>query len=74
MYIKDPVGLSVYLATMLQQAVEDLYRLNPDPGPDPQRMYARFLGWTAPRMRITPKQSRHRPRRPVTDAGSRCAA
>ncbi|WP_347404837.1 hypothetical protein [Micromonospora sp. WMMD1102] len=51
-YVVDPVGLSVYLATMLQAALEDHRRLSPDPGPDPARMYARFLGWAKPRLDI----------------------
>jgi len=51
-YVEDPAGLSVYLATMLQQAIDDLYRLNPQPGQDPQWMYIRFLAWAAPRMRV----------------------
>ncbi|GIG88792.1 hypothetical protein [Plantactinospora endophytica] len=49
----DPLTLHVYLATMLQAATEDLYRLNPDTAPDPTRMYARFLGWVRPRLLIT---------------------
>ncbi|GAA3772198.1 hypothetical protein GCM10022225_69430 [Plantactinospora mayteni] len=51
-YSADPVGLHVYLATMLQDAVDDLYRLNPQPGPDPAAMYARFLAWARPRLRL----------------------
>ncbi|MFY1687803.1 SAM-dependent methyltransferase [Plantactinospora sp. WMMB782] len=51
-YSADPVALHVYLATVLQDAVDDLYRLNPEPGPDPAAMYARFLAWAAPRLRL----------------------
>ncbi|GAB3965486.1 hypothetical protein GCM10027615_10490 [Plantactinospora veratri] len=43
----------IYLATLLQAAIEDLHRLNPDTAPDPARMYARFLGWVRPRLLIT---------------------
>ncbi|MGI5213219.1 hypothetical protein [Plantactinospora sp. CA-290183] len=52
-YVADPTALHVYLATMLQAAIDDLHRLNPEPGPDPQRLYARFLGWVKPRLEIT---------------------
>jgi hypothetical protein len=51
-YYADPIALYVYLGTMLQAAIEDLYRLNPEAEPDPARMYARFLGWVRPRRRI----------------------
>ncbi|MBF9134591.1 hypothetical protein I0C86_37530 [Plantactinospora sp. S1510] len=51
-YYADPLALRVHLATLLQAAVEDLQRLCPEPGPDPARMYARFLGWIEPRRRI----------------------
>ncbi|MFY1690348.1 hypothetical protein [Plantactinospora sp. WMMB782] len=40
------------LAEAFAAAMGDLYLLNPEPGPDPARMYARFLGWVAPRMEI----------------------
>ncbi|MEO3748117.1 hypothetical protein [Plantactinospora sp. B5E13] len=53
-YLRDQTGLCVYLATMLQEALTDLHRLNPQPGPDPTRMYARFLGWAAPNRRPDP--------------------
>lgn len=49
----DPLTLHAYLATMLQAALEDLHQLNPESGPDPARMYARFLGWVRPRLLIT---------------------
>ncbi|MGI5145155.1 hypothetical protein ACQEVC_01945 [Plantactinospora sp. CA-294935] len=52
-YARNPTALLVYLATMLHSAIDDLYRLNPHPGPDPARMYARFLAWARPRLRIT---------------------
>jgi SAM-dependent methyltransferase len=51
-YATDPVALHVYLGTVLQHAIDDLYRLNPQPGPDPAAMYARFLAWARPRLRI----------------------
>ncbi|MEO3745208.1 hypothetical protein [Plantactinospora sp. B5E13] len=51
-YVDDPVALHVYLATMLQAAVDDLYRLNPDPGPDTGQLYQRFLAWARPRLDI----------------------
>jgi hypothetical protein len=52
-YAGNPVALHIYLATMLQAAIDDLYQLNPHPGPDPARMYARFLAWASPRLLIT---------------------
>lgn len=51
-YAADPVALHVYLGTVLQDAIDDLYRLNPQPGPDPAAMYARFLAWARPRRRM----------------------
>lgn len=45
--------MSWHLASMLQDAVADLARLNPEPGPYPQRLYDRFLGWVKPRLDIT---------------------
>ncbi|MFC6019466.1 class I SAM-dependent methyltransferase [Plantactinospora solaniradicis] len=51
-YAADPVALHVYLGTVLQDAIDDLYRLNPQPGPDPAAMYARFLAWARPRLRM----------------------
>ncbi|MBE1485448.1 hypothetical protein [Plantactinospora soyae] len=56
-YYDSPTALHVYLATLLQEAVEDLTRLNPDPGPDPQRMHARFLGWVKPWLDITRRRA-----------------
>ncbi|SDY10613.1 hypothetical protein SAMN05444365_101687 [Micromonospora pattaloongensis] len=44
-YADDPVGLCVYLCATLHEAVADLYRLNPDDGPDPRAVFERFLGW-----------------------------
>lgn len=55
-YVVDPVGLSVYLASMLQVAMADHRRLSREPGPDPARMYARFLGWAKPRLDIARNQ------------------
>ncbi|MBF9133406.1 hypothetical protein I0C86_31265 [Plantactinospora sp. S1510] len=52
-YARNPVALHIYLGTMLQAAIDDLYRLNPEPGPDPARMYARFLAWARPRLLLT---------------------
>lgn len=51
---------------MLQAAIDDLYRLDPDPGPDPAIMYARFLAWAQPRLLIT------RARLGVDADGNRC--
>ncbi|MEN3613333.1 hypothetical protein [Plantactinospora sp. ZYX-F-223] len=48
-YREDRVGLHVYLGSALYAATADLHRLNPNPGPDPAALHARFLGWVRPR-------------------------
>ncbi|MBQ1026256.1 hypothetical protein [Micromonospora sp. C95] len=48
-YRDSHVALSIYLAGMLYDAVEDLYRLNPHDAPKPAALHDRFLGWAAPR-------------------------
>jgi|HigsolmetaAR206D_1030411.scaffolds.fasta_scaffold15082_3 hypothetical protein len=47
-YHADPVALRVHLGLLLHQATEDLYKLHPNPGPDPARLHARFLAWADP--------------------------
>lgn len=47
-YGTDRVALSIYMASQLFDATADLLRLNPDPPPDPQELFTRFLAWTAP--------------------------
>ncbi|NGM14703.1 hypothetical protein [Verrucosispora sioxanthis] len=49
-YADDRIALSVYLCAVLHEAAADLYRLNPQDGPDPAALFARFLAW-APRRR-----------------------
>ncbi|MBE1486173.1 hypothetical protein [Plantactinospora soyae] len=44
-YRHDRVALHVYLGSALFAATADLYRLNPEPGPDPAALFSRFLGW-----------------------------
>ncbi|MFC6020511.1 hypothetical protein ACFP2T_30615 [Plantactinospora solaniradicis] len=51
-FATDPTGLSCYLAGQLQAAMADLSDLNPDPGPDPAALHARFLAWVRPRVAI----------------------
>ncbi|MEV7331602.1 hypothetical protein [Micromonospora sp. NPDC093244] len=46
-YRADRVALSVYMASQLFDATADLCRLHPNPTPDPQELFARFLAWTA---------------------------
>ncbi|MET8349243.1 hypothetical protein [Micromonospora sp. NPDC005206] len=46
-YRADRVALSIYMAGQLFDATADLYRLNPNPAPDPQELFNRFLAWTA---------------------------
>ncbi|GGM60792.1 hypothetical protein GCM10011608_52330 [Micromonospora sonchi] len=48
-YRHDRVALSIYLAAMLYDAVDDLYRLDPQTVPKPATLHDRFLGWAAPR-------------------------
>ncbi|MGV9216142.1 hypothetical protein ACTFTM_30190 [Micromonospora sp. RB23] len=48
-YAHDRIALSIYLCTVLHDAVADLYRLNPHDGPDPKALYTRFLAWATPR-------------------------
>jgi hypothetical protein len=44
-YRLDPLALFVYLGMTLQEAAQDLYKLNPNPGPDPVELHARFMAW-----------------------------
>jgi len=44
-YRFDPLALFVYLGLTLQEATADLFRLNPNPGPDPVELHERFIGW-----------------------------
>ncbi len=44
-YAENRIGLYIHLGTLLYDAVTDLYRLDPNPGPDPRQLHARFLGW-----------------------------
>ncbi|GIJ33303.1 hypothetical protein ACN26Z_03705 [Verrucosispora sp. WMMD703] len=48
-YRDSHVALSIYLAGLLYDAVEDLYRLDPHNAPKPAALHERFLGWAAPR-------------------------
>jgi hypothetical protein len=45
-YGDDRAGLSVYMATALHEAVEDLHKLNPEPSQDPAELFVRFIAWT----------------------------
>lgn len=45
-YREDRVGLSVYMASMMGEAISELRRLNPQPEPDGSIIFARFVGWT----------------------------
>nr|WP_091091444.1 hypothetical protein [Micromonospora nigra] len=47
-YAHDPVGLSIYLCTLLHDAVADELRLHRRP-PDPAELFTRFVAWTRPR-------------------------
>jgi hypothetical protein len=48
-YADSHVALSIYLAGMLYDAIDDLYRLNPHDAPAPGALFDRFLGWAPPR-------------------------
>ncbi|MFG3557875.1 hypothetical protein ACGGAQ_26200 [Micromonospora sp. NPDC047557] len=48
-YAHDQIALSIYLCTVLHDAATDLYRLNPQGGPDPRALFTRFLAWATPR-------------------------
>ncbi|WP_091346872.1 hypothetical protein [Micromonospora rhizosphaerae] len=45
-YADDRVALSVYMASMMGEAISDLHRLNPQPAPEASTMFGRFLAWT----------------------------
>ena len=53
-YAADRVALNVYLGSALYTALDDLYRLNPNPGPDPAVVFRRFLSWAPPPRASTP--------------------
>ncbi|MEO3744928.1 hypothetical protein [Plantactinospora sp. B5E13] len=42
-----PVGLAIYMAAQLMSAMQDLYKLTPQPEPDPRMLFQRFVAWTA---------------------------
>jgi hypothetical protein len=48
-YAEDRVALLVYLGGVLHEAAGELHTLNPDDGPAPGQLFARFLGWAVPR-------------------------
>ncbi|GAA0375855.1 hypothetical protein GCM10009541_17910 [Micromonospora gifhornensis] len=54
-YDQNPVGLSIYLAGLMYEAMRDLYRLNPYDGPEPAALFDRFLAW-GPRRRPPSEQ------------------
>jgi hypothetical protein len=51
-YGDDRAGLCVYLCGLLHEAIEDLYRLNPHDGPNPQGLFDRIVGWARPRTHV----------------------
>ena len=46
-YRDNRVGLFVYLAGLLHEAIEDLHRLNPSTTGEVTDLFDRFLGWPA---------------------------
>ncbi|MEV4625217.1 hypothetical protein AB0J90_02845 [Micromonospora sp. NPDC049523] len=46
-----PLSLSLYLASLHLDCLNDLYALNPNPDdsvPQPSEVFTRFYGWTVP--------------------------
>jgi hypothetical protein len=50
-YGDDRAGLSVYLCSLMHEAIADLCRLNPTDPPDPHAVFDRFIAWAKPRLR-----------------------
>ncbi|MEV6811708.1 hypothetical protein [Micromonospora sp. NPDC051296] len=46
-YQDSPVGLFLYLASCLHDAIDDLHRLNPNEAGGAASLFDRFLGWPA---------------------------
>ncbi|GIJ30720.1 hypothetical protein Vqi01_58820 [Micromonospora qiuiae] len=46
-YQGSPVGLFLYLASCLHDAIDDLHRLNPNAAGGTASLFDRFLGWPA---------------------------
>ncbi|WP_433528978.1 hypothetical protein ACQPYA_21965 [Micromonospora sp. CA-263727] len=44
-YEGNLIGLSIYLAGLMYEAMRDLYHLNPHDGPEPQSFFDRFVAW-----------------------------
>ncbi|WP_326556269.1 hypothetical protein [Micromonospora sp. NBC_01796] len=47
-----PLSLSLFLASLYLDCLNDLYKLNPNPDdsvPEPSEVFTRFYGWTVPR-------------------------
>ncbi|MFG1676909.1 hypothetical protein [Micromonospora sp. NPDC049282] len=52
-YDGDMVGLAVFMAVLLHDAVRDLSTLNPDEVPEPAVLWDRFLAWLDRRRRTS---------------------
>ncbi|PZF95411.1 hypothetical protein [Micromonospora endophytica] len=48
-YDTNAVGLTIYLAGLMYEAMRDLYQLNPHDGPEPGALFHRFVAWAGPR-------------------------
>ncbi|MER6591395.1 hypothetical protein ABT214_05975 [Micromonospora purpureochromogenes] len=46
-YRDNAVGLFLYLAGLLHEAIDDLHRLNPSTAGNATNLFDRFLGWPA---------------------------
>ncbi|MFD0823433.1 hypothetical protein ACFQ0D_35110 [Micromonospora zhanjiangensis] len=49
-YADDRTGLSVYLCSVLHEAIADLCRLDPANPPAPHATFTRFVAWAKPRL------------------------
>ncbi|MDG4795905.1 hypothetical protein [Micromonospora sp. WMMD1082] len=58
-YDGNNVGLAIYLAGLMYEAMRDLYQLNPHGGPEPTALFNRFVAWGASR-----RPTVHRPELP----------
>ncbi|OKI64319.1 hypothetical protein [Micromonospora sp. CB01531] len=58
-YQGSRLNLLVYLAGLLHEAIDDLYRLNPSTGGDVRDLFDRFLGWPTRNRGCHPSSTSH---------------
>jgi hypothetical protein len=49
-YGDDRTGLSVYLCSVMHEAIADSHRLDPQDPLDPNAVFERFVAWAKPRL------------------------